>query len=83
MSIQPRQAKTDGIELSAENETYARVAARNGHVDSSGLDGEGVHDRRSTKEVPKVVRTAIAAGTSFLVALRKIAKSAREDHDQL
>lgn len=78
-----RQAKTDGIELSEENETYARVAAHNGYVDASGLDEDGEHDKRSTREVPKVVRTAIAAGTSFLVALRGVAKLAREHHDKL
>jgi len=74
-----RQAKTDGIILNGENDTLARVAATSGHVDSSGLDAEGNHDKRSTREVPKIVRTTIATGTSFLVALRNIAKNARED----
>jgi hypothetical protein len=78
-----RQPKTDGLELSEENETYARVAAHNGHVDSSGLDEEGNHDKRSTREVPKVVRISLAAGTSFLAALRNIARGARDDSEQL
>lgn len=78
-----RQAKTDGIELSEENEAYARVAARNGHVDASGLDETGHHDRRSTREVPKIVKVAIEGGTSFLVALRNIARSARAENEKL
>lgn len=78
-----RQAKTDSIELSEENQVYARVGAHNGHVDSSGLDEDGQHDKRSTREVPKIVRIAIEGGTSFLVALRNLAKSAREENEQL
>lgn len=78
-----RQAKTDGIELSDENEVYARVAAHNGHVASSGLDDEGVHDKRSTKEVPKVVKRAIAKGVSYLAALRNLAREMRDNREQL
>lgn len=76
-----RQAKTDGIVLSEENDTFARVAAHNGYVDTSGLDENGQHDKRSTREVPKIVREVVASGTSFLVALRNIAKIARQDND--
>jgi len=78
-----RQPKTDGIELSDENEAYARVAAHNGHVDSSGLDEDGVHDKRSTKEVPKVVKRVIAKGVSYLAALRNVARDARANREQL
>lgn len=78
-----RQPQTDGIELSDENTTYARVAAHNGHVDSSGLDEEGVHDKRSTKEVPKVVKRVIAKGVSYLAALRNVAREARANREQL
>lgn len=78
-----RQAKTDGIDLSDVNEVYARVAAHNGHVDSSGLDENGDHDTRSTKEVPKIVRRAVGAGVSFLAALRNLAREARDNREQL
>lgn len=78
-----RQAQTDGLELNEENVVYARVAAHNGFVDSSGLNEDRVHERRSTKEKPKVVRRAISAGTSFLAALRNIAREARENREQL
>lgn len=79
-----RQPKTDGIELSDENSVYARVAAHgNGHVESSGLDENEVHDKRSTKEVPKVVKYAIAKGVTYLAALRNVARQARRDRDKL
>ncbi|MBB4857216.1 hypothetical protein HNO88_000523 [Novosphingobium chloroacetimidivorans] len=78
-----RQAKTDGIELSEENETYARVAAHNGYVNSSGLDENEVHARRSTREVPKIVKRAIAQGVTYLAALRSLAREARDNREQL
>jgi len=78
-----RQPQTDGIELSDENATYARVAAHNGHVDSSGLDDDGVHDKRSTKEVPKIVKRTIAKGITYLAALRNVAREARASREQL
>lgn len=78
-----RQPKTDGIELNEKNKAYTRVAAHNGYVESSGLDESGQHDKRSTREMPKIVRIAIEGGTSFLVALRNLAKSARGENEQL
>lgn len=77
-----RQPKTDGVDLSEENEIYARVAAHNGYVETSGLDDEGVHDKRSTKEVPKIVKRAITAGVSYLAALRNVAREARASREQ-
>ena len=79
-----RQPKADGIELSHENQVYARVGAHgNGYVESSGLDEDGVHDKRSTKEVPKIVKHAIARGVSYLAALRNVAREARGTREKL
>ncbi|MEO1043961.1 MAG: DUF4747 family protein [Pseudomonadota bacterium] len=77
-----RQAKTDGVDLNDENMTLAQVGARSGHVDSSGLDENGNRDKRSTREVPKIVKRTIEKGTSFMVALREIARSARDKRDE-
>lgn len=81
--ILTRQAHTDGLELNDENEVYARVGAHNGHVDSSGVDEHGVHDKRSTREVPKIVKRTIDAGASFLATLRGIARDIRDNREQL
>lgn len=66
-----RQPGTDGIRLNEENRALAAVAsAGNGHVDSSGVDDDDEHVKRSTKEYPRVVRRTLAAGTAFMAALR-------------
>lgn len=65
-----RQPGTDGIRLNETNRTIAEVAAHNGHVDSSGVDEDDEHDKRSTKEYPRIVRRTLAVGTVFLSALR-------------
>ena len=71
-----RQPGTDGIHLNEENQTRAEVAATNGYVDSTGLDGDETQ-HRSTKEYPKVIRRALAAGTLFVSALRAEVKRFR------
>ncbi len=78
-----RQAKTDGLQLSERNLVGARVGAQNGYVDTSGVEANGEHVRRSTREMPRIVRHAVAAGSSFVAALRGIAREAREQHEQL
>lgn len=66
-----RQPGTDSIRLNEENRSLAAVAAAgNGHVDSSGVDEDDEHRKRSTREYPRVVRRTLAAGTAFLAALR-------------
>ncbi len=82
-SVLVRQPKTDGLELDEEHLRLARVGAVNGHVDSSGLDEDGKHGKRSTKEVPKIVRRVLQKGASYLAVLRNIAKEARNSHKQL
>lgn len=77
-NILVRMPKTDGLELDGEHMMLARVGAVNGHVDSSGLDAEGTHGKRSTKEVPKIVRRILQKGSSYLGVLRDIAKEARD-----
>lgn len=79
--ILTRMPKTDGLELDKEHELLARVGARNGHVDSSGVDEAGVHGKRSTREVPKIVRRVLQRGTSYFAALINVAKGARRDRD--
>lgn len=82
-SILTRQAKTDGLDLDEDHLVLARVGAVNGHVDSSGLDGDGVHGTRSTREVPKIVRRIIQKGTPYFAALLGLAKEARNSSEQL
>jgi hypothetical protein len=65
-----RQPGTDGIHLNEQNQTRAAVAAQNGHVDSSGVNDAGEHEKRSTKEYPKIVKRTLAAGTVFVTAVR-------------
>jgi hypothetical protein len=69
-----RMPKTDGIELDEEHRMLARVGAVNGHVDSSGLDDENQHGKRSTREVPKVVRRVLQRGQSYFATLLGISK---------
>lgn len=78
-----RQAKTDGIELDDDYLILAKVGARNGYVKSAGVDEDGDFVKRSTKNMPDIVRHAVAAGSSFVAALRGIAREARENHEQL
>lgn len=82
-SVLSRMPKTDGITLDEEHLMLARVGAVNGHVDSSGVDTEGKHDKRSTREVPKVVRRLLEKGTSYFATLRGIAAQARDNKEQL
>jgi hypothetical protein len=82
-SILTRQAKTDGLELDEEHMRLARVAAQNGHVDSAGVDADGEHGKRSTREVPKIVRRVLSEGSSYLAALRDVAKSMRDGREKL
>jgi hypothetical protein len=82
-SVLTRQPKTDGLELDEEHLLLARVAAQNGHVDSSGLDGDGEHGKRSTREVPKIVRRVLEKGSSYFAALRNLARENRNDREQL
>lgn len=72
-----RQPGTDGIRLNARNEARAEVAATNGYVKSSGVDENGDRDRRSTKEYPKIVPLALAAGALAVTLLRDEAKRRR------
>lgn len=82
-SVLARQPKTDGLELDEDHMRLARVAAVNGHVDSTGLDGDGEHGKRSTREVPKIVKRLLQKGTSYVAALRAIAKQIRDGRGQL
>lgn len=76
-SVLVRAPKTDGLELDEEHLMLARVGAVNGHVDSAGLDHAGEHGKRSTREVPKIVRRFVQKGTSYIAVLRNLAKEAR------
>ncbi len=82
-SVLVRQPKTDGLELDEEHLRLARVAAVNGHVDSSGLDDDDEHGKRSTREVPKIVRRVLEKGSSYIAALRNVAKEMRNNREQL
>jgi hypothetical protein len=72
-----RQSGTETINLNNSNLARAAVAATDGFVESGGRDENGVPDKRSTKEYPKVVRSTLEAGTSFLSALRNEARRFR------
>jgi hypothetical protein len=72
-----RQPGTDGIRLNEVNQTRAEVAAENGYVESSGVDADDVHDRRSTKEYPRIVKHTLAAGATFVSTLRDEARKLR------
>lgn len=72
-----RQSGTDSINLSEANHTRALVASTDGFVESTGRDENGQPDRRSTKEYPKIVKRTLAAGTTFLQALRNEARRFR------
>lgn len=72
-----RESGSDGLELSEENMVRAEVAATNGFVKSSGRDGEGEPDKRSTKEYPKILRAVVDAGESFISKVRDAARNAR------
>jgi hypothetical protein len=72
-----RQSGTETIKLNNSNLARAAVAATDGFVESGGRDENGVPDKRSTKEYPKVVRSTLEAGTSFLSALRNEARRFR------
>jgi hypothetical protein len=72
-----RQAGTESIILNERNRTRAEVAATDGYVESAGRDETGTPDRRSTKEYPKIVRRTLAAGTTFITALRNEARRLR------
>lgn len=74
LSVLTRMPKTDGLELDDEHLMLAEVGAVNGHVDSSGLDEADQHGKRSTREVPKIVRRILQKGTSYFAALRALAK---------
>lgn len=65
-----RQPGTDGIHLNAEYEKKARVAATNGYVESSGIDGDGDRQHPSTKKYPRVVKRTLDAGANFISAVR-------------
>ena len=82
-TVLTRMPKTDGLELDDEHMRLARVAALNGYVDSSGVDEQGLHDKRSTRKVPKVVRRVVQKGASYFASLRSLAKEARDNHEQL
>jgi hypothetical protein len=75
-TVLTRMPKTDGLELDEDHTTLAQVAAINGHVDSTGLDDHDQHGKRSTRELPKVVRRILQQGTSYFAALRSIARQA-------
>lgn len=72
-----RQSGTDTINLNENNRTRAEVASTDGYVESGGKDENGQPDKRSTKEYPKIVRRTLAAGTTFLSALRNEARRFR------
>lgn len=78
-----RQPKTDGLVLDEESLAYASVAAHNGYVNADGLDTNGERAKRSTKEVPRIKRYAVAAGDLFSAAVRAIAREARDAHSKL
>jgi hypothetical protein len=69
-----RQPGTEGIHLNSKNLLRAEVAAQNGHVESAGLNDDGQREKRSTKEYPKIVRRTLAAGVSFIRAIREEAQ---------
>lgn len=72
-----RQSGTDSINLNENNRTRAEVASTDGYVESGGRNEDGQPDKRSTKEYPKIVRRTLAAGTTFLSALRNEARRFR------
>ena len=74
-----RMPKTDGLELDEEHQTLAQVAALNGYVDASGVDANGKHDERSTRDIPKVRSQAIPKDASYFAALRDLAKKAKDE----
>jgi hypothetical protein len=78
-----RQPQTDGLQLNNRNLSAARVGARNGYVEASGVETNGERVTRSTQERPRIVRHVVAVGASFVAALRAIAREAREQHEQL
>ena len=82
LSVLTRQPKTDGLELDDEHMMLARVGAVNGNVDSSGLDEAEQHGKRSTREVPKIVRRVLQKGTSYFAALRALAKEIGKGSDK-
>ena len=73
-----RQPGTDGINLNELNRTRAEVASENGKVESSGLNDDGERDKRSTSEYPRIVTRTLAAGTSFLSAVRNEVRRYRD-----
>jgi hypothetical protein len=72
-----RQSGTESINLSEANHTRALVASTDGFVESAGRDENGQPDKRSTKEYPKIVKRTLAAGTTFMQALRNEARRFR------
>jgi Domain of unknown function (DUF4747) len=72
-----RQSGTDTIHLNDANLARAAVAATDGFVESGGRDENGMPEKRSTKEYPKIVRATLEAGTSFISALRNEARRFR------
>ena len=72
-----RAAGSDGLVLNEDNMVRAEVAATNGFVKSSGRDEDGEPETRSTKEYPKIIRTVVDAGGSFISKIREAARNAR------
>lgn len=73
-----RQSGADSINLSEANHTRAAVASTDGFVESYGRDEGGLTEKRSTKEYPKIVKRILAAGTTFIQALRNEARRFRD-----
>ncbi len=75
--ILSRAPKTEGIELSAENQTRAEVAASNGYVTASGQDADGVPQKRSTKKYPKIEEADLESSVSAISLVRDAARRVR------